>query len=86
MHGVGEFRSWYKVGYKDTEDGGGIDYVPVLNKADMELRAGIIRVFIPAVEVMVVMVVQLRVSGDVQTEDTFADVWHNRVAQGCNAY
>ena len=61
--GVREFRSRYKAGYKDAEKSGGVDYIPVFEKTEMEFRM-VIGMF-TAVKVVVVMSVQVLMGGHV---------------------
>ena len=86
---VGEFCSRYQVGDQYAKNRGGIDYVPVLNKTEMDAAMVIFAAFMVfAVGVCIFIAplvsaggVQLLMAGDIQAENTFAGIRYYRIAK-----
>jgi len=76
MAGMGEFCPRYHVGDQYAKNRRGVDYVPILNKTQMDTA-----VVIFIVVLMNVVGVQFLMGGNIQAENLFACIRYQRIAK-----
>ena len=83
---MGVFRSRQKIGYEYAEHGSGIDYIPILDEAEMNLVLTEFGILGMGLDFAGIMVVEVSVRGYMQAEEAFANIGDNGIAKGCDAY